>query len=135
MPENSVMENFGEWAHLRHPAQHANAQDHPQESRMPSKFADAKDALDRVGAMLAAVPQNQLAEAIVEAGVGQSFTPKDVQLALAMIRAIDQYGPGTNQVLTYGDPQQQAQKQTMTPPVSFSAAPVPATQVQPQQTV
>lgn len=69
--------------------QHAN----PQESHMPNKFADAKDALDRVGAMLAAQPQNQLAEAIADAGVGMAFTPGDIGLVLAMIRAIE-HGPG-----------------------------------------
>lgn len=87
--------------------QHANTQDHPQETRMPSKYADAKDALDRVGAMLAAVPQNQLAEAIADAGVGLTFTPGDVGLVVAVVRAIE-HGPGLTAAAAQQDAQQTA---------------------------
>jgi len=76
-----------------------------------SRITDAKAAIDHAAQQLATVATNPLADAIVEAGVGLSFGPKDVQLTLAMIDAIDKHGPGTNQVLTYGSAEP-AQQQT-----------------------
>ena len=104
-------------------------QDQPQEQRM-SRITDAKNAIDNAQAQMAglmALAANPLVEAIAKTGVGQSFTAKDVQLALAMLDAIDKYGPGTNQVLTYGAPQQPEQQQPI------AGAQLTAADLQPQQ--
>jgi hypothetical protein len=88
--------------HIPHHAQPAaSPQDHPQETHM-SKLANALDAVNHAQAQLAAIPANALAEAIADAGLGQSFTPADIGLVVAMVRAIE-HGPG----LVAGTPPQQ----------------------------
>jgi hypothetical protein len=101
-----------DWQAIRHPGHHPN---NPQEQRM-SRITEARNAIDHASQQLAAMAANPLADAIADAGIGASFTAKDVQLALAMLGAIDKFGPGTNPA-------------PLTP-----QTPTQATQVQPQQT-
>lgn len=77
-----------------------------------TRLGAARDAIS-------AIADNPLIDAIAEAGIGLSLTPAQVQLVVALVRSIE-HRPD---VLTY-----------TTPPPSFSAAPPPATQVQPQNT-
>lgn len=103
--ESSVIEKFEHWAHQRH--QNATtSQENPQETHM-TRIADAKAAIDRAQAQLAGIGSNQLAEAIADAGLGTSFTPGDIGLVLAVIRAIE-HGPG---LATPAAPAQQPEQQ------------------------
>ena len=121
MPE--MPDIFGELAAKFH---HDYTQ--PQETRM-TRIADAKAATDRASQLLASLAGNALAEAIADEGAGLSFGPPEITVVLNVIRAIE-HGPGGQ--LAASEQQRPAQ-QAMTPGVSFSAAPAPATQVQPQQ--
>lgn len=71
----------------------ASPQGQPQESRMTSRIADAKAAVDHAQAQLAAVPQNALADAIADEGAGLTFGPPEISLVLAVIHGIE-HGPG-----------------------------------------
>lgn len=119
MPKMGDLFHEAEEAVFSHIPHHAQPAASPQETRM-TKLADARAAIDHAAQQLAAVPQNALADAIADEGAGLSFGPPEISLVLAVIHGIE-HGPG-------------AQALTMTPQVSFSATPVPATQVQPQQT-
>jgi hypothetical protein len=130
-----------EWQAIRHPGQHPeNPQEQPQESHVTSRIADARAAIDHAAQQLAAVPQNALADAIADEGAGLSFGAPEIALVLAVIHGIE-HGPGGQLVAAEG--QRPAQQQPVAGPIpsfsvaipSFSVAPVPAVQVQPQQAV
>lgn len=112
MPE---MRNFeaeaAAWVrqHIPH-GQHAEKpQERPQEDHM-TRIADAKAAIDQAAQQLAGIGSNQLAEAIADAGLGKTFTPGDVGLVLAVIRAIE-HGPGLATPVAAQDAQQQDAQQ------------------------
>lgn len=80
------------WVGKHLPFHNANPQEQPQETHV-TRISDAKAAIDRAAQQLASIGSNQLAEAIADAGIGKTFTPGDVGLVLAVIRAIE-HGPG-----------------------------------------
>ena len=101
-----------DWNAIRHPGQHTT-QDQPQESRM-SRITDAKAAIDHAAQQLAGIGSNPLADAIADAALGKTFTPGDISLVLAMIRAIE-HGPGLATPAPAQDPQQQTAAQQLQP--------------------
>jgi hypothetical protein len=103
----------GEWNAIRHHGQHsASPQERPQENTMTTtRLSAARDAIS-------AIADNPLIDAIAEAGIGKLMHPDEISGLVSLWREVE-----------YG----RMAVQAMTPPASFSAAPVPATQVQPQQ--
>ena len=95
-------------------------QTNPQENRM-TRISEARAAIDHAAKQLAGINANPLAEAITDAGIGLSFTPTDISLIIAMIRAIE-HGPGTQPAAPAPAPAQQQQQQQTS-----------AQQLQPQQ--